>query len=827
MVKECGWLDQEFYQHNPLLAGRGFPVYAGRSQSLEHAVTLLNSVNATKEDVRWRLPILALQGAPGTGKTDFLDQLAIKCIDKNNGTIVCGISFNGRTEQRTAFSRETELCLLVFYYFFCRDKLDWSRFRVAIEGLCDVRQLSLSNVFRACLKAAEAKRVFFFIDEISKSRNSAETLSAATAAMRALEVDRKTPLMRLLVTSLDAILPMDGAPDKHASASGTLIEWIALPLLPDPVVFGELVTVKWAENPILYQLYRRAGGHPRTLVSVHEAAKHSDSENQNYSEMLKSVFQQLRSRRLSLSGMKYEQLLPALLHQICQLDSKNGDTTYRNLIARGCFINASLKDDTKEFVPVLSTVQFALWLSEQQVRKSRPDLLVLNKLFEESSDFLRGNDDTFSHKGDRVPSYTTKDLYGEGMEKWHGYYEAFYRLAFRRIKMPRLNLAELYGVADQEILVTVPKSVFILKPNQKPNGTSMISNFPSLYRNLDTTGTWISLLYQFPTDLSTPEQLWNAGYSCILLLGGNFPGYDIMVVDRDLKKRPVYTLVQCKWSNPFGSGTISAKALLNALTKARQHLTPFLDPGDSSSSLLPAIATLEHCLSSSPPLATHSSGASDLSANLTVEKAKEAELSVEGGFGVDGLHTSLDSMNEKKKDGEDEILSSSADSSASSTKYQMLNKIPAENVRYVLVTQLGCPKQSRSIGSVQELKQMLVNYGVPTKQSRDWKKDQCVKELNSRMRETEAVGDNSEESASPLPLPVPLGRGTDSVEGEGHLLQQYKREFTDGLLIRDRDTLGKLYGETLLQLLPTQEQQEPLGTQRYLHTNQFWLEKSG
>ena len=788
MMKECGWLDtKQLYEHNRLLQGpRVFPVFAGRTETIEMTQVLLNSVHLNYSDARFRLPILATQGAPGTGKTDFLDHLALHCIEKDNGTIVCCISFNGRTNERVAMSSEQtemEMCLLVLYYFFCRDKVMWGKFTAIIDELCNRKTLKLENVFLACLQAAKAKRVFFFIDEISKSYDPATTLSIATGVMRDLEVpETMTPRLRLLVTSLDAKLNMyHESADLFSTASGTKIDWIPLPLLPDSVVFSELTRVTWEEDPVLYQLYRRAGGHPRTLTCVYLAAQEYrqlvPNKPYTYDLLLAKVFVLLKDHALLLD-LAVESYFPAFLHQTCKLDGENepAKMKFRVMVGSGCFVNTSLSDLAVDFVPVASTLQLSHWFAVNRPSFSvlRKDLLILDALFQESSSFLKT-------EHCYPPIHSTEGLCGNGLEKWHGYYEAFYRLALISQNMKSVNLAELYGCnAMSRIPVAIPKSVYILTPNQK---REKIKDFTDLVWNLNVNGPWSSYQYELPGDLNTPAKLWEAGYCCVFILGGSFPGYDIMVVERDLEQRPVYTLVQTKWTQSESS-RIDARIVRDELRHARKNFAPFMPPDTDCSLLLPALNSLEIALSTSQiseEVAESSSSSSSSSLSSSLSSAPSLPFP-----------SSLSSSTSRRQ-------------MKGSTKcLPMLHHIPPGNVRFVFVTQLSAPQRTRSTGSnhaskdtlqaykLVDLRKKLKENSLATKGSYKWNKDKCIEVL---IKGKECIDDDSrEEEADDV-----TGRG--SLGSSNHLLQVYNN-LVDGLLIRDRSTLDKLYGDTLLQLLP-------------------------
>jgi len=98
-----------------------FEEVVDRSLSLKIAedFILTNNTNE-KSESRFRNPIIATQGAPGTGKTRFIDYLSKKLTNEHQ--MVLPITFNGATQGiQTHRNMASEISYRILYsYFFTK-----------------------------------------------------------------------------------------------------------------------------------------------------------------------------------------------------------------------------------------------------------------------------------------------------------------------------------------------------------------------------------------------------------------------------------------------------------------------------------------------------------------------------------------------------------------------------------------------------------------------------------------------------------------------------------------------------------------------------------
>lgn len=153
---------------SPLQSTTGSEVlFEDRGQSIEEALEQLTLHNKPE-----RVAISAAQGAPGSGKTAFIDHLAARLADVTNPTcLALPVTYNGTMSKTVPTNRfDIALAVRVLYSAFFAAKTDtaWDDF-VRLVSPC-LPSVSLRTALNAALKISGKERVVLLIDEISKAR---------------------------------------------------------------------------------------------------------------------------------------------------------------------------------------------------------------------------------------------------------------------------------------------------------------------------------------------------------------------------------------------------------------------------------------------------------------------------------------------------------------------------------------------------------------------------------------------------------------------------------------------------------------------------------
>jgi len=162
----------------------------------------------TGDDSRWLFPLVGTLGAPGTGKTAFVDQLAKILSSLKEQRLAVTASFNSYTHiSRQNWTNVSLSARVLFSFYFDSENpaADWSKFS-EVPG---VTKLTLNLVLHAMQEITTAERIVLFVDEIAKSLDFAsEILGELTTQMDSfrLPADRKTASrLSVFVTSLDGV----------------------------------------------------------------------------------------------------------------------------------------------------------------------------------------------------------------------------------------------------------------------------------------------------------------------------------------------------------------------------------------------------------------------------------------------------------------------------------------------------------------------------------------------------------------------------------------------------------------------------------------------
>ena len=317
-------------------------------------------------------PLVALQSAPGGGKSAMLDTAALMsahglwteehCQDEEmrgilNRSVPITVTFNSGTDP--AFNTydadvETGLALRILYSFF----LDPTAMRLsALARLLPAGEvLRVDVAVRACLMAAAretgTKRgVLLLVDEIVKMLEKTEGAPLLPLLGRLLD-NFSSEQLNLVCTTLDAVML-----NKEEMRSGRRIRWARLPVLSQAAaegLFGRALAAP-ALPPAVRITISDAAGHPRSLQYVLEAALELGANCGQLQELRDATLK----RFPTALAPNFAAVRAALRGEALSLDSAPlGDgRRLHELIAAGVFINTDATDGTAQLVPKLSMLR--------------------------------------------------------------------------------------------------------------------------------------------------------------------------------------------------------------------------------------------------------------------------------------------------------------------------------------------------------------------------------------------------------------------------------------------------------------------------------------
>src|SRR3989338_8777614 len=251
---------EEMFKPNKLISPY-FQNFIDREDALTAAITALSSEDIGDEEPRTRYPLVATAAGSGTGKSRFCDELAMRLANQSERILPIPISYNGYTKQLDFdMDAEKALILRVLYMSFFCVPISGNSWKKFLDLFVSASDLSLFTAMDAIFRHSKASRAVLLIDEISKSPDLADTLTAAVDVM-----DDSTPAktLRVFVTSLD------GKYGGLVTGSNRSITPIKLDLLKNTDVFTYLLNDPFWKLPVPSIAVKLACGHPRLLKSLH------------------------------------------------------------------------------------------------------------------------------------------------------------------------------------------------------------------------------------------------------------------------------------------------------------------------------------------------------------------------------------------------------------------------------------------------------------------------------------------------------------------------------------------------------------------------------
>ncbi len=311
-------------------------------------------------DARFVHALCSTQGAPGTGKSHFIDKVAHCLHHDDPECLVLPISFNGATafgDFDTASIKlglAARMLLSALFEFTAGARPQPATWHAWTELFPHQAGLDVTTVVRELVAATGAKRVVFMLDELIKVQPGYEL--AMRAVLDAVDADGEN--RRVLVTSLDGVLP------QFVTTSGRPIQTLPLLPLPDEDVLARLLTdARWLQPPY-YWLMRLAMGHPRSLFGLSCA---QEPLFKRAVDNLQFALNLCQPEVFLYSGewgaVSLGVLAPVLLSEAVPSGAMVPDhpATYAHFLKRGIYINTYV-DEGAAFVPKVSMLRLFLEL---------------------------------------------------------------------------------------------------------------------------------------------------------------------------------------------------------------------------------------------------------------------------------------------------------------------------------------------------------------------------------------------------------------------------------------------------------------------------------
>jgi len=167
------------------------------------------------------------------------------------------------------------------------------------------------------------------------------------------------------------------------------------------------------------------------------------------------------------------------------------------------------------------------------------------------------------HRQEGIPLSKSQSFYGEGLEYFHGYWEALTRIIRYPSKVSwKTHYKEEYSLNK----ISTSAIVYITK---FPFTTSK-DNFHKFWMNTDIELEDINSNEKF-----TLSYCFNEKIPVIMIIGKTLPGFDLLVLD-NIDGKLFLTLIQTKWAEPNSSTIYGAPDIESILEKMREVFKPFV-----------------------------------------------------------------------------------------------------------------------------------------------------------------------------------------------------------------------------------------------------------
>ena len=386
-------LKMENRKPTPLLPSAMFEMLIGREDPLSRAINLVQTnlfvINSPSQR---DYPIILTQGAPGTGKSRFLDELANQLSSLSSppppspspsspspppryhwgSVVVVPVMFNSNMEGDVATGEEALSKRILFSAFFKSEKDDWRLF----QDLRLNRKTNLDFVIGCVKKFTGATKVVLLVDKLAKGYPKKEDLEMILSKINALLSDD----VCVIETALDTLM------DRTHTSSDRGIERVMLLSLPEEEclsrLFGKLI-----QEPLLIMLVHFSGGHPRSLKLINKHILPKVSCLHNIKEAFQVLGEKMAGRKLLLPeendlivcyalGARVDLSRKHCLEPRC-VNMSCGHLSFDTCLKEAYFLNMGVAVD-QAFRPRVSLLQLWFWCEKnfRPIVETRHDFLV-------------------------------------------------------------------------------------------------------------------------------------------------------------------------------------------------------------------------------------------------------------------------------------------------------------------------------------------------------------------------------------------------------------------------------------------------------------------
>ena len=499
-----------------------------------------NLINAADLNDKSWFPLIALQSAPGGGKSFFLDEFASfkdedlngflqkntrkedaeRIINELRNSISICITYNGNSLYDPRVDNIIGLVMRILWsYFFDGRSLHWNSFYRKFKSTFE--SLDIVTAIETIILHS-GKSVFLCVDEIMKVKDHKKLLSSLYIPY----ID-KDKVFRFIVSTLDAIYL-----NTFHTSSGKDINWIPLRRLKiseSLELFYEILNDKELDKHRIYLFMKcisDCSGHPRTLEKFYhllyedETSLHIDT----YSSLISRLVDKITPW---FSSISFSVIKTALLGNRMHLNNKinifDKDISVSDLISMGVYINSLTgNNETINVVPTLTLISLQYFCTNnveqgdaEIVVKILQDILLTEYYFD------------------------GKVMDGKHFEKFHCNWERLYR-ALREEGM-EVSLREVYCLSDTVYAGNTAEDVRIMLQRKKIITLKRDVEFPPHDGKIyDKRG---DLIKNFERYILVPGKTNNSGF-------------DMTIFEKKVGGGHIAINVECKFSYPDCSTTL-------------------------------------------------------------------------------------------------------------------------------------------------------------------------------------------------------------------------------------------------------------------------------
>lgn len=323
--------------------------------------------------------------------------------------------------------------------------------------------------------------------------------------------------------------------------SDRYVYWVPLTMLKMKSVIQLFGRERVLGNPALLQLLCAANGHPRTLQQIFNLSSIYD----NFSTNLETLVKNMSHDSVPLeSHLVYAALRGHSLPLDASFILSDGKSyTLHSLIARGTFIN-SLENENPHHhkIPLLSPLHIIVYF--------------LIRFYGGETDLKMMKEGTHVHSSLYQLVFQPPPMHGgigTWFEEFQRHWEEVRRASFSYDGEKVISLAnQFYSIAEPS-----PISVNSHQTSTAP-AHLVIGKDTKIKIRCNPFGPVKSIIHIDKIDqLSTVSDPFNS----IIHVGGNCPGFDILIPEKNERGESIVILIECKSSSPGANTTLSTDSI--------------------------------------------------------------------------------------------------------------------------------------------------------------------------------------------------------------------------------------------------------------------------